>query len=100
MGKSSPLIPNHDTNSTQDSLQKSPKRPNGTFSITTHRLFYVDAQKGVSNSFAIDLGCTGLFKSSPKVTCHLTYPPQVRMNQRSGQGVENVKFAHSEIRRG
>jgi ESCRT-II complex subunit VPS36 len=67
------------TNSTQDSLQKSPKHPNGTVSITTHRLFYIDAQKEVSNSFAIDLVCitqteyyAGLFKSSPKVTCHLT----------------------------
>ena len=67
------------TNLTQDSLQKSLNHPNGAVSITTHRLFYIDAQKDVSNSFAINLAYitqteyySGLFKSSPKVTCHLT----------------------------
>ena len=69
----------HPTDSTKDSLQKSPKHQNGTISITTHRLFYVDAQKDAWNSFAMDLVYitqteyyAGLFKSSPKVTCHLT----------------------------
>lgn len=69
---------NH-TDSTKDSLQKSAKHQNGTVSITTHRLFYVDTQKDAWNSFAMDLVYitqteyyAGLFKSSPKVTCHLT----------------------------
>ncbi|KAF8809965.1 vacuolar protein sorting-associated protein 36 [Phlegmacium glaucopus] len=62
--------------------QKSPEHQNGTIHVTTHRLFYIDAQRMVSNSFQMDLSLitqteyyAGLFKSSPKVTCHLTGNP-------------------------
>ena len=73
-------IPYHSTK--QNSSQKSPDHQNGTVSVTTHRLFYIDAQKDVSKSFALDLSYisqteyyAGLFKSSPKVTCHLSGGP-------------------------
>lgn len=47
--------------------------------MSTHRLFYIAAQKKSSNSFVMDLShitqtqyYAGLFKSSPKVTLHLS----------------------------
>lgn len=64
------------------SSQKSPDHQNGTIHVTTHRLFYIDAQRMVANSFQMDLSLitqtdhyAGLFKSSPKITCHLTGDP-------------------------
>jgi len=63
---------------------KSPEHQNGTIHVTTHRLFYIDAQRMVANSFQMDLSLitqtehyAGLFKSSPKVTCHLSGDPGV-----------------------
>lgn len=69
--------------------QKSAEHQNGTIHVTTHRLFYIDAQRMSSNSFEIDLSLiiqteyyAGLFKSSPKVTCHLAgYPAASDLNQ-------------------
>jgi len=65
--------------SEQHSSQKSPEHQNGTVTITTHRLFYIDSQRHASSSFALDLSYitqteyyAGLFKSSAKVTCHLS----------------------------
>jgi len=61
------------------SQQKAPKQQNGTVSVTSHRLFYIDGPHPRSQSFAIDLGCVtrtdyyaGLFTSSPKVTVYLS----------------------------
>ena len=66
------------------SSRKSPEHQNGTIHVTTHRLFYIDAQRMVANSFQMDLSLitqtehyAGLFKSSPKVTCHLSDDPGV-----------------------
>lgn len=66
------------------SSRKSPEHQNGTIHVTTHRLFYIDAQRMVANSFQMDLSLitqtehyAGLFKSSPKVTCHLSGDPGV-----------------------
>ncbi|KAF8200218.1 vacuolar protein sorting-associated protein 36 [Pholiota molesta] len=65
-----------------DGSQKSPDHQNGTVHITSHRLFYIDAHRPGARSFELDLSCiiqteyyAGLFKSSPKVTCHLTGDP-------------------------
>ncbi|KAI9511222.1 EAP30/Vps36 family-domain-containing protein [Russula earlei] len=62
-----------------DGLQKSVNHPNGTISVTTHRLFYIDAAKPHSRSFCLDLSSVvrteyyaGLFTSSPKATIYLS----------------------------
>ncbi|PPR08273.1 hypothetical protein CVT24_001113 [Panaeolus cyanescens] len=62
-----------------DGSQKSPNHQQGTIHITSHRLFYIDGPKPATHSFHMDLACitqtehyAGLFKSSPKVTCHLS----------------------------
>lgn len=62
--------------------QKSSDHQSGAAYVTTHRLFYVDAQRPEHNSFEIALSYVtqteyyaGLFKSSPKVTCHLSGDP-------------------------
>lgn len=64
------------------SSQKSPDHQNGNAHITTHRLFYIDAKRPVANSFEMPLSFivqteyyAGLFKSSAKVTCHLSGDP-------------------------
>ncbi|PFH47429.1 hypothetical protein AMATHDRAFT_77206 [Amanita thiersii Skay4041] len=58
--------------------QKSPEHQNGTVHISTHRLFYFDAQNELSHSFSLGLELiirtdyyAGLFTSSPKVTLYL-----------------------------
>ncbi|KAF9522606.1 EAP30/Vps36 family-domain-containing protein [Crepidotus variabilis] len=65
-----------------DRSQKSPNHQNGTITITSHRIFYVDAQEPENNSFVLNLShisqteyYAGLFKSSAKVTCHLSGTP-------------------------
>ncbi|KAG5642285.1 hypothetical protein DXG03_003062 [Asterophora parasitica] len=62
-----------------DGTQKSPNHQAGTVVVTTHRLFYIDARKAYDHSFSLDLSFVtqtdyyaGLFKSSPKVTLHLS----------------------------
>ncbi|RDB18220.1 Vacuolar protein-sorting-associated protein 36 [Hypsizygus marmoreus] len=62
-----------------DGLQKSPNHQSGTVHISTHRLFYIDAYNAYKHSFSMDLSYitqteyyAGLFKSSPKVTLHLS----------------------------
>ncbi|KAH9953608.1 hypothetical protein BC827DRAFT_1247398 [Russula dissimulans] len=72
-----------------DGLQKSVNHQNGTISVTTHRLFYIDAAKPHSHSFHLDLSSVvrteyyaGLFTSSPKVTIYLT--PEAHLVAASG----------------
>ncbi|KAG6887952.1 hypothetical protein C0995_011392 [Termitomyces sp. Mi166 len=62
-----------------DGTQKSPNHQAGTIFVSTHRLFYIDAQNAYKHSFSLDLSTitqteyyAGLFKSSPKVTLHVT----------------------------
>ncbi|KAG5736041.1 Vacuolar protein-sorting-associated protein 36 [Termitomyces sp. T112] len=62
-----------------DGTQKSPNHQAGTIILSTHRLFYIDAQNAYKHSFSLDLSTVtqteyyaGLFKSSPKVTLHVT----------------------------
>ncbi|KAI0277813.1 EAP30/Vps36 family-domain-containing protein [Russula aff. rugulosa BPL654] len=62
-----------------DGFQKSPNHQNGTITVTSHRLFYIDAAKPYSQSFCIDLSSVvksqhyaGLFTSSAKITIFLT----------------------------
>ncbi|KAN0118246.1 EAP30/Vps36 family domain containing protein [Russula decolorans] len=62
-----------------DGFQKSPNHQNGTISVTSHRVFYIDAAKPYSQSFCLDLSSVvrtqhyaGLFTSSAKVTIYLT----------------------------
>ncbi|KAI0270582.1 hypothetical protein BC834DRAFT_922517 [Gloeopeniophorella convolvens] len=62
-----------------DGVQKSANHQNGTVYVTSHRLFYIDASKPHSRSFALDLSTivrtqyyAGLFTSSSKVTIYLT----------------------------
>ncbi|GLB44280.1 putative vacuolar protein sorting protein 36 Vps36 [Lyophyllum shimeji] len=62
-----------------DGAQKSPNHQAGTVFVTTHRLFYIDSKSPYKHSFALDLShimqtdyYAGLFKSSPKVTLHLS----------------------------
>lgn len=59
--------------------------------MTSHRLFYVDADKPQSRSFGLDLSSIvktehygGLFKSSPKVTVHLT-PDTPAVDDQTGE---------------
>ncbi|KAH9990372.1 EAP30/Vps36 family-domain-containing protein [Russula vinacea] len=66
-----------------DGLQKSPNHQNGTISVTSHRLFYIDAAKPHLQSFCLDLSSlaktqhyAGLFTSSPKCeVCDFRNPP-------------------------
>lgn len=60
-------------------IQKSRDHQNGVVHATSHRIFYIDAQYSRAHSFALDLNFVvqteyyaGLFKSSPKVTLHLS----------------------------
>ncbi|KAJ7687135.1 EAP30/Vps36 family-domain-containing protein [Mycena rosella] len=62
-----------------DGAQKSPNHQSGTIHVTTHRLFYLSAHRASSYSLAVDLSCisqtdyyAGLFKSSAKVTLHIS----------------------------
>ncbi|KAF8645600.1 hypothetical protein AX16_007682 [Volvariella volvacea WC 439] len=73
------LLASQDSIGIYDGLQKSPHHQQGTVHATTHRLFYVDTPHPLNNSFALDLSritkteyYAGLFKSSPKVTLHLS----------------------------
>ncbi|THU85418.1 hypothetical protein K435DRAFT_869276 [Dendrothele bispora CBS 962.96] len=62
-----------------DGTQKSPAHQSGVVYATTHRLFYIDRQNELTCSFVLDLShitqteyYAGLFKSSAKVTLHLS----------------------------
>ncbi|KAF8063971.1 vacuolar protein sorting-associated protein 36 [Lyophyllum atratum] len=62
-----------------DGLQKSLNHQAGTVFVSTHRLFYIDSKNPYKHSFALDLSYitqteyyAGLFKSSPKVTLHVS----------------------------
>ncbi|KAJ6600389.1 vacuolar protein sorting-associated protein 36 [Mycena vulgaris] len=62
-----------------DGAQKSPNHQSGTIHVTTHRLFYISAHHESPHSFAMDLSYVnqtdyyaGLFKSSAKVTLHIS----------------------------
>ncbi|KAF9468345.1 EAP30/Vps36 family-domain-containing protein [Collybia nuda] len=74
-----------------DGPQKSPNHQAGTIYVTTHRLFYIDVHNPFAHSFFMDLSYVsrtehyaGLFKSSPKVTLHLTWGPTMQ-NQTASQ---------------
>ncbi|KDR78001.1 hypothetical protein GALMADRAFT_244970 [Galerina marginata CBS 339.88] len=65
-----------------DGSQKAPDHQNGTVHVTSHRLFFLNAQRASVKSFEMNLSYivqteyyAGLFKSSPKVTCHLSGDP-------------------------
>ncbi|KAF9484811.1 vacuolar protein sorting-associated protein 36 [Pholiota conissans] len=73
------LLASQDNCGIYDGSQKSPEHQNGTIHITSHRLFYIDAHRPGARSFELDLSWigqteyyAGLFKSSPKITCHLS----------------------------
>jgi len=62
-----------------DGTQKSPNHQAGTIVVSTHRLFYIDSRNAYKYSFSLDLSYitqteyyAGLFKSSPKVTLHIS----------------------------
>lgn len=64
------------------STQKSLDHQNGTVHVTSHRLFFLNGHRASTKSFELDLSFivqteyyAGLFKSSPKVTCHLSGGP-------------------------
>jgi len=90
------MLTTHVSNVQSHSSQKSPEHQNGTIHATTHRLFYIDVQRMVSNSFQMDLSLivqteyyAGLFKSSPKVTCHLTGTPAASDPREQDAGFES-----------
>ncbi|KAG6830935.1 hypothetical protein H0H92_013863 [Tricholoma furcatifolium] len=71
--------------------QKSASHQAGTVVVTTHRLFYIDAQNPYKHSFSLDLSTVtqtdyyaGLFTSSPKITLHISC-----LSSASGQTVSN-----------
>ncbi len=79
------------------SSQKSSDHQNGTVHITSHRLFYVDSQRPGRKSFEMALSCisktehyAGLFKSSPKITCHLSGDPVTSGSHK--QGATHAQF--------
>ena len=67
----------------------------GTIHVSTHRLFNIDSRNQFSNSFTLDLSFAtpteyyaGLFKSSPKITLHLSVEHSLQDTLPSN-GVEN-----------
>ncbi|KAF8153765.1 vacuolar protein sorting-associated protein 36 [Crassisporium funariophilum] len=73
------LLASQDGVGVYDGSQKSPEHQNGTVYVTNHRVFFIHAHQAASSSFAMDLSLisqteyyAGLFKSSAKVTCHLS----------------------------
>ncbi|TFK65876.1 hypothetical protein BDN72DRAFT_800733 [Pluteus cervinus] len=73
------LLASQDGVGIYDGSQKSTYHQNGGIHVTTHRLFYIDAQNELRYSFALDLSSitqtdyyAGLFTSSSKVTLHLS----------------------------
>ncbi|KAH6907276.1 EAP30/Vps36 family-domain-containing protein [Coprinopsis sp. MPI-PUGE-AT-0042] len=80
------LLASQDSVGIYDGAQKSPEHQNGVVSVTSHRLFYIDAQRGETRSFVLDLSTVtqteyyaGLFTSSPKllVTIRRTGEPMM-----------------------
>ncbi|KAF8963287.1 EAP30/Vps36 family-domain-containing protein [Flammula alnicola] len=76
------LLASQDGVGIYDGSQKSPDHQDGIIHVTTHRLFYIDAHRPIAKSFEMALSLivqteyyAGLFKSSPKVTCHLSGNP-------------------------
>jgi len=70
---------NQDGVGVYDGLQKSSNHQSGSVYLTSHRLFYIDASNPFAYSFSMDLSYVtqteyyaGLFKSSPKITLHLS----------------------------
>ncbi|KAF9566050.1 hypothetical protein CPC08DRAFT_704135 [Agrocybe pediades] len=76
------LLASQDSVGIYDGTQKSPDHQNGTMHVTSHRLFFLNGHRASTKSFEMDLSFVvqteyyaGLFKSSPKVTCHLSGEP-------------------------
>ncbi|KAF8884471.1 hypothetical protein BD779DRAFT_1612113 [Infundibulicybe gibba] len=73
------LLASQDGVGIYDGPQKSTVHQSGVVHVTSHRLFYIDAENELTRSFIVDLSSisqteyyAGLFKSSPKVTLHLS----------------------------
>ncbi|KAF8883888.1 EAP30/Vps36 family-domain-containing protein [Gymnopilus junonius] len=76
------LLASQDSVGIYDGSQKAPDHQNGVVHVTTHRLFFLNTHKAHSKSFELSLSFiiqteyyAGLFKSSAKVTCHLSGDP-------------------------
>lgn len=74
-GYASPRCPKISADSFSSSKEKDSKRTDGTVSLTSHRLIYVDAIAPQAHSAALDLALVrqtdywaGIFTSSPKIT--------------------------------
>ncbi|PPQ91608.1 hypothetical protein CVT25_012789 [Psilocybe cyanescens] len=76
------LLASQDGVGIYDGSQKAPDHQVGTIHVTSHRLFFLNAQKARAKSFEMSLSFivqteyyAGLFKSSAKITCHLSGTP-------------------------
>uniref|UniRef100_A0A8H7XLD4 Vacuolar protein-sorting-associated protein 36 n=1 Tax=Psilocybe cubensis TaxID=181762 RepID=A0A8H7XLD4_PSICU len=76
------LLASQDGVGIYDGSQKAPDHQLGTVHVTSHRLFFLNAHKARAKSFEMPLSSivqteyyAGLFKSSAKITCHLSGNP-------------------------
>lgn len=104
------LYNDEEIHATQDSVgiydgpQKSPNHQSGSVYITSHRLFYIDALNAFAHSFLMDLSYitrtesyAGLFKSSPKITLHLSRTPATLFQDSNGTSEQGFESWECEV---